>query len=420
MKQHKLWKLLILVLCGYLTACTDYDLPDPQPQEEHTEAVWALIDICNRNAEVKGLLEHAIRQAAEINPDRRYNPAQSLTEFYDFVDWNIRQLPWDVMIHKAPHSYGQSLYGRTDQGIGYFWFIVDQPLEELKGRGFYYPTVEFVEPFSSWLTTYAQSWGEWLSSEESWNDGYYRMVADDPDWGLTYGWYGKGNQWHTYNEFFARELASPDMRPIAEADVVSPVDSWPKTTFAINDNNQLEYPSDLQIKTAKLSDIGQLIGEDSKYKDAFAGGTLTHTFLDVNDYHRYHAPVDGILRELRKIPGVAAGGGYTLWDDEEKLYYYSNDMGFQMVETRSCAIIENEEFGLVAMLPVGMSQICSCNWIPSLHVGQTLHRGDEMGYFLFGGSDVVLIFQRGVEVELLHMGEHLLMGEAYADLKKNE
>ena len=420
MKQHKLRKLLILVLCGYLTACTDYDLPDPQSQEEHTEAVWALIDICNKNAEVKGLLEHAIRQAAEINPDRRYNPAQSLTEFYDFVDWNIRQIPWDVMIHKAPHSYGQSLYGRTDQGIGYFWFIVDQPLEELKGRGFYYPTVEFVEPFSSWLTTYAQSWGEWLSSEESWNDGYYRMVADDPDWGLTYGWYGKGNQWHTYNEFFARELASPDMRPIAEADVVSPVDSWPKTTFAINDNNQLEYPSDLQIKTAKLSDIGQLIGEDSKYKDAFAGGTLTHTFLDVNDYHRYHAPVDGTLRELRKIPGVAAGGGYTLWDDEEKLYYYSNDMGFQMVETRSCAIIENEEFGLVAMLPVGMSQICSCNWIPSLHVGQTLHRGDEMGYFLFGGSDVVLIFQRGVEVELLHMGEHLLMGEAYADLKKNE
>lgn len=420
MKQHKLWKLLILVLCGYLTACTDYDLPDPQSQEEHTEAVWALIDICNKNAEVKGLLEHAIRQAAEINPDRRYNPAQSLTEFYDFVDWNIRQLPWDVMIHKAPHSYGQSLYGRTDQGIGYFWFIVDQPLEELKGRGFYYPTVEFVEPFSSWLTTYAQSWGEWLSSEESWNDGYYRMVADDPDWGLTYGWYGKGNQWHTYNEFFARELASPDMRPIAEADVVSPVDSWPKTTFAIDDNNQLEYPSDLQIKTAKLSDIGQLIGEDSKYKDAFAGGTLTHTFLDVNDYHRYHAPVDGTLRELRKIPGVAAGGGYTLWDDEEKLYYYSNDMGFQMVETRSCAIIENEEYGLVAMLPVGMSQICSCNWIPSLHVGQTLHRGDEMGYFLFGGSDVVLIFQRGVEVELLHMGEHLLMGEAYANLKKNE
>ena len=420
MKQHNFRKLVILIFCSYLAACTDYDLPDPDPREEHTEAVWALMDICNENAEVKGLLEHAIRQAAQINPDRRYNPAQTLKEFYDFVDWNIRQLPWDVMIHPAPNDYGKSLYGRTDQGIGYFWFIVDQPLEELQGRGFYYPTIEFVEPFASWLTTYAQSWGAWLSTEESWCDAYYRMVADDPDWGLIYGWYGKGNQWSTYNEFFARQLASPDMRPIAEADVVAPVDSWPKTTYSIDDDNQLEYPADLQIKTAKLSDISQLIGEDSKYKDAFAGGTLTHTFLDVNDYHHYHAPVDGTLRELRKIPGVAAGGGYTLWDDEQKLYYYVNNLGFQMVETRSCAIIENEEFGLVAMLPVGMSQICSCNWIPSLHVGQTLHRGDEMGYFLFGGSDVVLIFQRGVEVELLHSEDHLLMGEAYANLEKIE
>ena len=32
-----------------------------------------------------------------------------------------------------------------------------------------------------------------------------------------------------------------------------------------------------------------------------------------------------------------------------------------MVETRSCAIIETERFELVAMMPIGMSQICSCN-----------------------------------------------------------
>lgn len=50
----------------------------------------------------------------------------------------------------------------------------------------------------------------------------------------------------------------------------------------------------------------QSFGEGSAYRDAFAGGTLTHTFLDVNDYHRYHAPVSGVLREFRNIPGVAA------------------------------------------------------------------------------------------------------------------
>ena len=402
-----------------MVSCTDEDPVVPEPEREHTEATKALIRICNENAEVKALLEHAIRQAASINPDRRYNPAQTLTEFYDFVDWNVRQLPWDVMIHPAPNDYGRSLYGRTDQGIGYFWFIVDQPLEELSDRGYFYPTVEFVEPFSSWLSTYSQSWGDWLDTEDSWNDAYYNMVKNDPDWGLDKGWYGEGNLWRTYNEFFARKLASPDARPIADADVVAPADSWPKKTWAIDERNQLVY-DDLQIKTAKISDIAQLIGNDSQYKDAFAGGTLTHTFLDVNCYHRYHAPVDGVLKELRTVPGVSAGGGYTLWDDEEKLYYYVNDLGFQMVETRACAIIETEDYGLVAMLPVGMSQICSVNWIPTLHVGQTLHRGDEMGFFKFGGSDIVMIFQRGVDVELLHDGDQLLMGEAYASLNVNK
>lgn len=413
----------ILAVCGatVFTSCSNDDTPITQEQErQHTEAVSELIRLMDGNPGVKALLEKSIAKAAEVNPDRRYNPAQTLTEFYDFVDWNVRQLPWDVMIHQAPSEYGQSLYGRTDQGVGYFWFLVQQPLEELEGRGYYYPTVEFVEPFASWLTTYANSWGDWLSTEESWNDAYYNMVATDPDWGLSKGWYEDGSHWHTFNDFFARRLASPDMRPVADAEVVSPADSWPKELWTIGDDNRLEYPANLQIKTAKLSDIAQLIGEDSEYKDAFAGGTLTHTFLDVNDYHRYHSPVEGIICELRHIPGVAAGGGYTLWDNEQKLYYYHNDMGFQMVETRSCAIIETEDYGLVAMMPIGMSQICSCNWLESLHVGDRLERGQEMGYFLFGGSDIVLIFQRDVNVQLLHSGDHLLMGEAYAHLTRKK
>lgn len=422
--MKKLFNLCLLsttlLCCTLFTACTKNDYPAVPTTPQHTEATEALIRICNENAEVKQLLEHAIAQAAEINPDRQYNPAQSLSEFYDFIDWNVRQLPWDVMIHQAPSDYGRSLYGRTDQGIGYFWFIVDQPLDELKDRGFFYPTVEFVEPFASWLSTYSNTWGDFLNTEASWNDTYYNMVKDDPDWGLTEGWYGEGNQWRTYNEFFARHLASPDMRPIANTDVIAPADSWPKLTWLIDENNQLQYPQDLQIKTAKISDIAQLIGNDSQYKDAFAGGTLTHTFLDVNCYHRYHSPVDGVLKELRKVPGVSAGGGYTLWNNDEKLYYYVNDMGFQMVETRACAIIQTEKYGLVAMLPVGMSQICSVNWIPELHVGQQLKRGDEMGYFQFGGSDIIMIFQKGINVSIVHDGNLTLMGQPYANLKRND
>lgn len=71
---------------------------------------------------------------------------------------------------------------------------------------------------------------------------------------------------------------------------------------------------------------------------------------------------------------------------------------------------------LTALMPVGMSQICSCNWLTSLRVGDHLSQGQEMGYFLFGGSDIIMIFQKGIDVQLLHKGNHLLMGEAYANL----
>ena len=92
-----------------------------------------------------------------------------------------------------------------------------------------------------------------------------------------------------------------------------------------------------------------------------------------------------------------------------------------MIETRDCAIIDTGEFGLVAVLPIGMSQICSCNWEEGVEVGAKVEKGDPMGYFLFGGSDIVMVFQDGVDVRLLCPEEgdgysHMLMGEAYAEL----
>ena len=53
-----------------------------------------------------------------------------------------------------------------------------------------------------------------------------------------------------------------------------------------------------------------------------------------------------------------------------------------------------------------------------------VEKGDPMGYFLFGGSDIVMVFQKGVQVDLLCPPDeagtgynHILMGEPYARLK---
>ena len=154
------------------------------------------------------------------------------------------------------------------------------------------------------------------------------------------------------------------------------------------------------------------------YCENFAGGTLTHCFLDMNDYHRYHFPVSGTIKEVRKIKGANAGGGTTIWNKEEGKYQYFNELGFQMLETRDCIILDNEKFGLIAVLPVGMSQVCSCNFENNVRVGNYVQKGDPMGYFLFGGSDIVMIFNSKIKYESLlpQNCQHLLMGENYANL----
>ena len=83
------------------------------------------------------------------------------------------------------------------------------------------------------------------------------------------------------------------------------------------------------------------------------------------------------------------------------------------------ALTDDTAFGLVAILPIGMSQVCSCNWEDSVQPGAVVAAGDPMGYFLFGGSDVVMVFQRGVTLELVTT-EHILMGEPYADVRPAE
>ena len=161
-----------------------------------------------------------------------------------------------------------------------------------------------------------------------------------------------------------------------------------------------------------------MIGPDSAYQDSFAGGTLTHTFLDVNDYHRYHFPVDGTILEVRKISGLDAVGGIISWDRDQKKYIlWDENPGWQSIETRDCLIMDTE-YGLMAILPIGMSQVSSCNWEDSVYPGAAVKAGDPMGYFLFGGSDIVMIFQEGLTIDLLSR-EHINMGEPYASITTN-
>jgi hypothetical protein len=94
---------------------------------------------------------------------------------------------------------------------------------------------------------------------------------------------------------------------------------------------------------------------------------------------------------------------------------------WQAIETRGCVIIDTEDFGLVAILPIGMSQICSVKFEDNVRVGTRVKKGDMLGCFLFGGSDIVMLFQQkaGFVIQAATSGnsyQHILMGEKYGKM----
>jgi len=336
-------------------------------------------------------------------------------------------MPWRLI----EVDYANTLYDKIDQSLCYFFFINDQPLKELEGKGYFNNSLQYHEPYKSWLTSFNKTYGEYMNTEESWNSDYYQMALSDGIFGLQNDWYEEPSNWKTFNQFFARYLKSPEKRPIAELDnnaiVVSPADAQPQGVWAIDSNSMIVEKEGVAIKSGTLYDVEKLIGESSEYADSFANGTFTHSFLDVGDYHRYHFPLSGVVKEIRIISGESVSGGYITWDSKNKRYKFDpSSVGWQSLETRGCVILVTEEYGLVALLPIGMWPVSSVNFEDDLQVGAKVYKGDMLGYFLFGGSDFITIFQNKAQFildapkkERSDSYEHQLMGERLGSLGNN-
>ncbi|MDO5119531.1 MAG: phosphatidylserine decarboxylase [Coriobacteriales bacterium] len=393
----------------------------------HAPATETLISMVEHSPELKALLEKSIAKAAEVNPDRTTNPAQTLEEYYDFVDWADTALPWQIAPWADQYS---TLYDRIDQSLNYFYFLVDQPLEELEDLGYYNNTLQYHEPFRSWLILFTETYGQFLNTTDSWSDEYYQTALANPDFQLDGDLYEDPSNWKTFNQFFARYLSDPSVRPIAEPDnpavVVSPADTQPQGVWEIDEESMVVSDDPITIKSGTLRSVATLLGP-SKYANEFAGGTFTHMFLDVNDYHRYHFPVSGTIKEVLVMPGDDAIGGRVVWDPTTQLYkLQASDTSWQSIETRGLVIVETDGYGLVAVMPVGMSQVSSVTFEDTVQEGQRVEKGDMLGCFLFGGSDIVLLFQGGIDFQMdcpryVDGGyEHIEMGSRFATLSVAE
>lgn len=419
------WRQLSLLFLLLTAALNIHAKVDAGHATDYGPATSELIALVESDPELKSMLEASIEQARQINPDRDTNPAQSLEEYFEFVSWAETAMPWALL--RKPEYPG--IYDNIYQSLVYFHFLIEQPLPELEGKGLVNNTLQYAEPFASWLNVFSRSWGAFLDTPDSWNANYYEMALKDPAFGLQNGWYEDPANWQTFNEFFARYLKSPAMRPIAAPEdnsiVASFADSVPQGTWAIDENSMLVAQGPVPVKASSLRSVARLIGEDSAYTEAFANGTFTHSFLNVNDYHRYHFPLGGTVREVRVIPGINTTGGAIWWDAENKRYAFdpSDKLGWQSVETRGCVILETEKYGLVALLPIGMISVSSVNIEDYVKPGAQVSKGDMLGHFAFGGSDFVMVFQDTVDFTLDAPMEadgenykHMLMGERLGSL----
>ncbi|MER7578858.1 phophatidylserine decarboxylase associated domain-containing protein [Kitasatospora sp. NPDC097691] len=261
------------------------------------------------------------------------------------------------------------------------------------------------EEFNRRLTGILTYWCGFLDSKDS------REVLPGPD-----GWLGRAasEQYKLYefevdrddpyggftsfNDFFHRRV-KPEFRPMAEDPraVISPNDG---TVVRIYPNVREEVP-DITVKAQPYS-LRMML---SDYPDTarFVGGDVLQSFLSGADYHRWHAPVAGVVEYVENVPGLTFS---ELYNPTVDLSSGTLSQGYgASVNTRGIVVIDTgSSMGRVCVVPVGITEISSVTI--AVRPGDRVERGDELGYFSYGGSSMCLVFERGKVDFTVPMGEH--------------
>lgn len=187
----------------------------------------------------------------------------------------------------------------------------------------------------------------------------------------------KPGNYRSFNEFFYRKL-KPSSRPIDadESSVVFPADGR---------HLGFERASAIEgvfVKGQKF-DLPTLLG-DADLAARYADGALILSRLCPVDYHRFHFPVAGVPGETRLIDGplfsvspIALRGKLA--------YLWTNK--------RTVTQLKTERFGTVLLLEIGAT--CVGTIAQTFSAGQSVEKGAEKGYFAFGGSSTITIFEPG-------------------------
>jgi phosphatidylserine decarboxylase len=97
--------------------------------------------------------------------------------------------------------------------------------------------------------------------------------------------------------------------------------------------------------------------------------------------------VAGAVKEVRVIPGSVTMDVIKKPDGSLGIV---DGTSYQFSQARGLVVIDSP-VGWVAVLPIGMAQVSSVTL--TAEVGTSLAKGEEFGFFSFGGSDIVMLFE---------------------------
>ena len=214
--------------------------------------------------------------------------------------------------------------------------------------------------------------------------GQYEHDPQDEHWGFT-----------SWNDFFTRRFKD-GQRPVASpGDDKVIVSACESTPYGIS--TDVKRQDRFWIKSQPYSLQDMLAGDDSV--DQFVGGTVYQAFLSATNYHRWHSPVAGTI--VRAF--VQEGTYYSEADSEgaDAVEPMNSQSYLAHVAARAVILIEADDpvIGLMAFVPVGMSDVSSCMIHPKVTPGYHVGKGEELGYFQYGGSTHCLIFRPGAIAE---------------------
>ncbi|KUO71072.1 MAG: phosphatidylserine decarboxylase [Desulfosporosinus sp. BRH_c37] len=183
---------------------------------------------------------------------------------------------------------------------------------------------------------------------------------------------------HSFNEFFYRKLKKQKLHLACEKNIlISPCDG------KILAYENIDIKMLIQIKGMTYS-LAELIGDDS-IATAYAEGSCLIVRLSPSNYHRFHFVDQGTCSPTTKIKGF---------------YYSVNPTSISRIRKLFCAnkrewsILHSENFGEILYVEVGATFVGSI--IQTYNPNTNVKKGDEKGYFKFGGSTVILFLKKDV------------------------